>query len=229
MQEEAENNKKRKKTDPPIDRSNFIVRIPDEQVYKVFKRYINENIYRNRGYILDGYPRSYEDAKGIWFDLDESKPEDALDRFTLNKEILPNNIIKISELTDDFLKNRIKNMPDSQPINPKDIELNPYGPISHNNEQGLIRRLAAYKNFNESLKGDSSVTEFFTEKKVEQLDIDGRLNENNILENIKIFLERNGTICNFQKHFEEDEKKSKTIFEQKLDLDISKTSKETNE
>jgi adenylate kinase len=219
MQEEAENNKKRKKNDPPIDRNNFIVRLPDDIIYKLFKRYIKENIYRNRGYILDGYPRTYEDAKGIWFDLDENKPEDALDRLVLNKEILPNNVIKISELSDEFLKNRIKNMPDSNIGNS----------YSHNNEEGLSRRLLAYKNNNESVKGDPSVTEFFIEKKIDLLSIDGKLNENNILEKIKIFLERNGTINNFQKHFEEDEKKSKSIFEQKLDLDISKNSKETNE
>jgi adenylate kinase len=223
MQEEAENNKKRKKTDPPIDRNNFIVRIPDEQIYKIFKRYLNENIYRNRGYILDGYPRTFEDAKGAWYDIDENKPEDALDRLVLNKEILPNNIIKISQLSDDFLKNRIKNMPDYT-SNSKEANSN-----SHNNEEGLSRRLLAYKNANESLKGDPSVTEFFTEKKIELLSIDGKLNEKDILERIKIFLERNGSINNFQKHFEEDEKKSKSIFEQKLELDISKTSKETNE
>ena len=217
MLEEAENNKKRKKNDPPIDRNTFIVRIPDEQIYKLFKRKLKENIYRNRGYILDGYPRTYEDGKGVWFDIDENKPEDALDRLVLNSEILPNNILNITDLSDDFLKNRVKNMPESSMSN------------SHNNEEGLTRRLLAYRNSNESQKGDPSVTEFFTEKKIDFLDIDGKLNEDEILDRIKVFLERNGPINNFQKHFEEDEKKSKTIFEQKLDLNISKTSKETNE
>ena len=217
MLEEAENNKKRKKNDPPIDRNTFIVRIPDEQIYKLFKRKLKENIYRNRGYILDGYPRTYEDGKGVWFDIDENKPEDALDRLVLNSEILPNNILNITGLSDDFLKNRVKNMPESSMSN------------SHNNEEGLTRRLLAYRNSNESQKGDPSVTEFFTEKKIDFLDIDGKLNEDEILDRIKVFLERNGPINNFQKHFEEDEKKSKTIFEQKLDLNISKTSKETNE
>ena len=141
-----------------------------------------------------------------------------MDRFVLNSEILPNNVINISELTDENLKNRIKAMPESA------MEVN-----SHNNEEGLTRRLLTYRNANESQKGDPSVTEFFAEKKIDLLEIDGKLNEKDFLERIKIFLERNGPINNFQKHFEEDEKKSKTIFEQKLDLDISKTSKELNE
>jgi adenylate kinase len=217
MLEEAENSKKRKKNDPPIDRNSFIVRIPDEQVYKLYKRKFKENIYRNRGFILDGYPRVYEDGKGVWFDIDENKPEDALDRLILNKEILPNSVIKITELSEEFLKNRVKNMPESSMAN------------SHNNEEGLTRRLMNYKNANESQKGDPSVTEFFTEKKIDLLEIDGKLNEDEIIERIKVFLERGGVINNFQRHFEDDEKKSKTIFEQKLDLDISRTSRETNE
>ena len=217
MVEEAENNKKRKKNDPPIDRNTMAVRIPDDLIYKLFKRKLKENIYRNRGYILDGYPRTFPDGTGVWFDIDENKPEDAFDRLVLNSEILPNNIIKISDLSDDFLKNRVKSMPETSMTN------------SHNNEEGLTRRLLAYRNANESQKGDPSVTEFFTEKKIELLEIDGKLNEEEILERIKIFLDRNGLVNNFQKHFEEDEKKSKTIFEQKLDLDISKSSKETNE
>lgn len=152
--------------------------MPDDLLYKLYKRKLKENLYRNRGYILDGYPRSHADAQGIFFDLDETKPEDALDRLALNKEILPNNIIKLDQVNDEFLKARVKNMPEANSLN------------SHYNEEGMNRRLAAYKNCNESPKGDPSVTEFFTGNKVELLDLDAKLADAELVERIKIFLER---------------------------------------
>lgn len=176
--EELETSKKRKKNDPPIDRNTLTVRIPDDLLYKLYKRKLKENLYRNRGYILDGYPRSYPDAQGIFFDLDETKPEDALDRLVLNKEIMPNNLIKLDQTNDDFLKARVKNMPEALLVN------------SHYNEEGMNRRLAAYKNWNESPKGDPSVTEFFTGNKVDLLDLDAKLAESELIERIKIFLDR---------------------------------------
>ncbi len=178
MVEEAENNKKRKKNDPPIDRNSLTVRIPDDLIYKLYKRKLKENIYRNRGYILDGYPRCYADAQGIFFDIDESKPEDALDRLILNKEMIPNNIIKLDQFSDEFLKNRVKNMPETQTFN------------SHYNEEGMNRRLTLYRNLNESAKGDPSVCEFFTNNNVEMIEIDSKNHEPEFLEKIKIFLER---------------------------------------
>jgi len=178
MVEEAENNKKRKKNDPPIDRNTLLVRIPDELIYKLYKRKLKENIYRNRGYILDGYPRCHADAQGIFFDIDESKPEDALDRLVLNKDIMPNNIIKFDQVTDDYLKNRVKNMPETQLLN------------SHYNEEGMNRRLGLYRTMNESPKGDPSVSEFFTSNNVELLDLDAKNSEPELIERIKIFLER---------------------------------------
>lgn len=178
MVEELENNKKRKKNDPPIDRNSLNVRIPDEFIYKLYKRKLKENIYRNRGYILDGYPRSFADAQGIFFDIDESKAEDDLERFILNKDLLPNNVILLDSVTDEFLKNRVKSMPEATHIN------------SHYNEDGMNRRILAYKNNNESIKGDASVSDFFTSKNIDLLRIDAKLGENELNERIKIFLER---------------------------------------
>jgi len=40
---------------------------------------------------------------------------------------------------------------------------------------------------------------------------------------------QHGLVNNFQKFFEEEEKENKKLFEQKLDLDICKTGKETQE
>lgn len=47
---------------PEIDRESLTIRLPDEILYKLLKLKLTENDCRNRGYILDGYPRTYKDA-----------------------------------------------------------------------------------------------------------------------------------------------------------------------
>lgn len=47
---------------PPIDREKLPIRLPDDTLYKLLKLALTENACRNRGYILDGYPRTFKDA-----------------------------------------------------------------------------------------------------------------------------------------------------------------------
>jgi len=49
--------------DPPeVDRNSLTVRMPDEFLYKLLQMRLSENDCRNRGYILDGFPRKYKDC-----------------------------------------------------------------------------------------------------------------------------------------------------------------------
>lgn len=43
-----------------IDREKLQVRLPDELLFKVLKIRLTENDCRNRGYILDGFPRNFK-------------------------------------------------------------------------------------------------------------------------------------------------------------------------
>lgn len=51
---------------PEIDREALTIRIPDDIIYTLLKMRLNENDCRNRGYILDGFPRNYKDAQNIF-------------------------------------------------------------------------------------------------------------------------------------------------------------------
>lgn len=53
---------------PEIDRESLQIRIPDKVLYKLLQIRLAANACRNRGYILDGYPRTYDDA--CWSFLD---------------------------------------------------------------------------------------------------------------------------------------------------------------
>jgi len=47
----------------PVDRKTVKIRIPDEFLYKLLRDKLQENSCRNRGYVLDGYPRAFKDAQ----------------------------------------------------------------------------------------------------------------------------------------------------------------------
>ena len=47
---------------PEVVIDNSEVRVPDELLWEVLRLKLNENDCRNRGYILDGFPRLYKGA-----------------------------------------------------------------------------------------------------------------------------------------------------------------------
>jgi adenylate kinase len=176
-----------------IARENLNPRLPDELIRKILKKFLSSNICKNRGYILDGYPRFYKDCHLTFYDIDLEKNEDDLNRFIKMEEIFPNSIIKLNCKNDRFLKDRIKN-------NPKLAISSP-----HYTNESITRRIKLYRELNESDKGDLSISDLFRENNVDIFEINCDENsidsdENIIFEKSKIFVERNGKINNYQTH-----------------------------
>ena len=204
VKEAEENYMKRpnkKKTDAPLDTSQM-KKLPDEIVIKILRRKLMQNICRNRGYILDGYPKGYKNAFNLFNeDTDEAKTPDDPTKYKILEEIMPNIVIRIDNCDDDFIIKRMKLLND---INDDPEEIS----------RRLHRRLKTYKELNESKKGEPSITNFFKENKVDILGINGQLSENKIIEECKTFLEKNGKIINYQTFdnvFEVEEKKKVNI------------------
>lgn len=98
---EAEYEKTRKKKDPDFDRSTCNPRLPEETLHDLVKIQLNSAGCMNKGFILDGYPRSKEDAKMVFMDKIplEKKPEEGAEEqeedaepqfeFKLNDRIVP--------------------------------------------------------------------------------------------------------------------------------------------
>lgn len=59
-------NKTKKKKDPDLDRNKIVVKLPDDILHKLVKLQMNSAACRNKGFILDGYPRNVNDAKSIF-------------------------------------------------------------------------------------------------------------------------------------------------------------------
>jgi adenylate kinase family enzyme len=164
-------NKNDKNPEPVVERV-FNPRIPDEMLYKILKQRLNENDCKNKGYIIDGYPRNFINCQHIFFD--ETNTEEPL-----NKEILPAVVFLLDHYTDDFLKNRIKTHVDPSLLT---------GP--HYSDEGIARRLKTYKELNESVKGDPKLVDFFHKHEIDVEVLDCKQSERELVEHCKGLIEK---------------------------------------
>ena len=62
----AEYEKTKKKKDPELDRATIKARLPEDIVIKLVKWQMGTAACKNKGFILDGYPRNQMDAKTLF-------------------------------------------------------------------------------------------------------------------------------------------------------------------
>jgi adenylate kinase len=106
------------------------IRLPDEILYKLLKIALTENACRNRGYILDGYPRTFKNACEVFLkkikkfdeegnEIEEDEPEleegeeKSWEGYEPNKDIFPSSVIVLKG-EDSFLIDRVKNLEEKE-------------------------------------------------------------------------------------------------------------------
>jgi hypothetical protein len=105
---------------------------------------MGQNDARNRGWILDGWPRRTDDAKLLYFippASEEGEPE-------LDRTIYPNHVVQI-KATVDFLKLRVKELPEHLVSG------------THYTEEATVRRFNQYKDWNMTEKNAQPVHDWF--------------------------------------------------------------------
>lgn len=65
-QAEADYEKTRKKKDPDFDKANYHPRLPDDILHQLTHYQLNTAGCMNKGFIIDGYPRTVADAVSIF-------------------------------------------------------------------------------------------------------------------------------------------------------------------
>ena len=115
---------------PEIDRESLPIRLPDDILYKLLKIALQENACRNRGYILDGYPRTFKDACEVFLrrtkkfdeegnEIEEEEPEleegeeKSYEGYEPNPDIFPSNVLVMNG-DDSFLIERVKNLSEKE-------------------------------------------------------------------------------------------------------------------
>ena len=134
---------------------------------------LNENLYKNRGFVLDGYPKTYNDCKNLFLLHNTNHPEEVV----FNKDLFPDHFFILSDIPDDILKTRAKQMNDPTL----------YG--TRYADDNTKKRIEIYKTLNESTKGEPSVKDFFKENHKVINQLDGRLNELELANQVKFIVE----------------------------------------
>ncbi|XP_070787647.1 adenylate kinase 7 isoform X2 [Pituophis catenifer annectens] len=88
-------------------------RLDDNYVIRFMKETLTSMPCKNQGYVLDGFPKIYDLAKDL-FNIEEEEEEDDMrgKLYRYDKLITPDYVVSLNA-SDEFLKNRIMNLPES--------------------------------------------------------------------------------------------------------------------
>jgi adenylate kinase len=198
---------------PPIDRDSLPVRLPDELLFKILRIRLTENDCRNRGYILDGFPKTYKQAQEVFLyrpkkldengeEIVEDEPEleegeeKSFDGYVVRQEIFPKSVIVLDTSDDTLLYKRIRDTKKEQEI-----------AGTHYNGPDMQRRLSAYRAANNSPTAEPSLKEFFLEQGV-TLHEEGActtVDSAQAIKSFKIYIERFERPFNYMTYDEEEE------------------------
>ncbi|KAL8430373.1 hypothetical protein Efla_001138 [Eimeria flavescens] len=178
-------------------------RLDAETMAKLFTAKLTQNICRFRGFVLDGFPKSYEECKALFLKpkaaettADSAEGEDGGEEANeagshsnteskLNSLIVPDFVISISASLETCEKRL--------------MALHPSAVLpSHNDREGFKRRYQIFVQQNESVEGRPRTTDFFQERGIEVLTLptDGKGPED-LLSSCVIYISRWGPIRNF--------------------------------
>ncbi|KAM9432425.1 adenylate kinase 7 isoform 1-T1 [Salvelinus alpinus] len=122
-------------------------RLDDPYVIRIMRDKLKSKLCRNQGFVLDSFPKTYEQAKDLFY-ADDDEPEDMRSKIPpFNKKIIPDFVFSL-DTSDAFLKNRVLNLPESL------VEGTSYS------QEQFLRRLARFR---ESNVDDETVLNYFEE------------------------------------------------------------------
>ncbi|KAL6095707.1 ak7 [Pungitius sinensis] len=87
-------------------------RLSDHLVFDILKEKLNSKPCRNQGFVLDGFPKSYEQGRLIFSDEDTENQGLMPKKPVYNKMITPEHVFVLNA-TDDFLTKRAQELPQS--------------------------------------------------------------------------------------------------------------------
>ena len=183
--DDYEHRKNKRKTDPPLDTSQ-LKKFPSDFMGKILKERLSSGECGTKGYILDNYPKTYEDCVNMFCTTTFDKEKK--DKYTLIDKIIPGSVIMINNYTEENLRNKLKQ---TENYEQNQIEI----------DSRFNRRLVLYKQQNEVMEENKKFAkDFFKEYNIEVYFLDEQkymLNKDEEEKKVIEFLERNGPIDNY--------------------------------
>ncbi|XP_056402090.1 adenylate kinase 7 isoform X2 [Hyla sarda] len=132
-------------------------RLDDSYVIRFMKEKLKSMPCQNQGYVLDGYPKTYEQAKELFNSEEGEEEEESRSKAPrFDKTITPDYVISL-DASDEFLKNRVINLPESIVAG------------THYAQDRFLRALATFREINTE---DETVLNYFDEAEIHPLHID---------------------------------------------------------
>jgi len=132
-------------------------RIDDQLLIRIYKDYLKSMKCQNQGYVLDGFPKTYEQAKELFSPAEGEEEDDVTDgvETKFDKSIMPEVVLTL-QATNEFLKDRIMNLPEEKVQG------------THNTEEEFTRRLQEFRTINVE---DETVLNYYDELEVHPITI----------------------------------------------------------
>lgn len=130
-------------------------RYEDQYIIQFFMEKLMSMPCQNQGFVLDGFPKTYSQARELFGNKDEPEDEEA-PKLEFNPKIMPEVVVSLDS-DDDFLKKRIMNLPESVVSG------------THNTEDLFLKRLAEFRAVNTD---DQTVLNYFDELEVHPEHVD---------------------------------------------------------
>uniref|UniRef100_H0WQ96 Adenylate kinase 7 n=1 Tax=Otolemur garnettii TaxID=30611 RepID=H0WQ96_OTOGA len=142
---------------------NAAGRIEDQYLIRFVKEKLKSMPCKNQGYILDGFPKTYDQAKDLFNQEDEEEEEEVRGKMIpYDKLIIPEFVCAL-EASDEFLKERVINLPESVVAG------------THYSQDRFLRALSNYRDLNTE---DETVFNYFDEIEIHPIHIDvGKLED----------------------------------------------------
>ena len=184
---------------PEIVINDSDITVPDDLLWEVLKLKLAENDCRNRGYILDGFPRTYKDAQNSFMkkviqydengdvieDEEEELPEGeepSFDKHVKDTSIFPGSVI-VLQGKDEELIQRVRELPEDQIAGTK------YNMVD------MSRRIKAYRLANNSTVAEPAVQDFFKQQGIKFYSENIKTRPRDALNGFKIYIERVSKSC----------------------------------
>ncbi|XP_067894716.1 adenylate kinase 7 isoform X2 [Heterodontus francisci] len=111
--------------------------LDDMYVIRFMKEKLTSMPCQNQGFILDGFPKTYLQTKDLFGAEEEEEEESALSKLPqFDKTITPEYIFSL-EASDEFLKNRVLNLPESVVVGTHYTQDRFFRHLSHYREQNM--------------------------------------------------------------------------------------------